>query len=311
MKKSKLVLVRSNESNIREYTLSKTKITVLSSLLAIVLFSFIYLVAEIYVENKNTLYIQSLRTKNLALKKEFARVDSQIEQLKDVLSQIKDLDDQLRLTNSLETIDTDVRTLGIGGSEINYYLDENLNDREKSELKSKRLTLDELERQLGFEKKSLKDIYVSIKLKEDSLKYLPSIMPIPEETYRVTRKFGYRMFHPILKRERPHKGIDIGCSEGTPIYAAADGIIEYSGNNAGYGLYVKIGHRTVEKDFGYTTSYAHMSKIHVKRGQRVKRGEMIGEVGSTGLSTAPHLHYEVSFKGKSIKPDEYYYVNIK
>lgn len=311
MKKSKLLLVRSNESNIREYTLSKTNVTLLSTLVLAVFVSLIYLAAELYVESKNTQYIQSLRTKNIALKKELGRVDNQIDKLRAVLGDIKDLDDQLRLTNSLEQIDTDVRTLGIGGSEIDYYLDANLNDRETADLKEKRLSLDELERQLKFEKKSLKDIYVSIKLKEDSLKFLPSIMPIPEDAYRVTRKFGYRMFHPILKRDRPHRGIDIGCAEGTPIYAAADGIIEYSGNNSGYGLYVKVGHRTREKDFGYTTSYAHMSKIHVKRGQRVKRGDIIGEVGSTGLSTAPHLHYEVRYKGKAIKPDEYYYVNIK
>ncbi|MDN5248299.1 MAG: M23 family metallopeptidase [Wolbachia endosymbiont of Tyrophagus putrescentiae] len=116
--------------------------------------------------------------------------------------------------------------------------------------------------------------------------------------YRISSKFGNRK-HPIHGRITFHKGVDYAVQSGTPIHAAADGIIEYIGHNGGYGKYIKIKHKN-----GYTTCYAHMSKFssNVKLGSKVKQGQVIAYVGSTGAATGPHLHYEVIYNDKHIDP---------
>ncbi|MCM1001477.1 MAG: M23 family metallopeptidase [Wolbachia endosymbiont of Melophagus ovinus] len=116
--------------------------------------------------------------------------------------------------------------------------------------------------------------------------------------YRISSKFGNRK-HPIRGKVVFHKGVDYAAKFGTPIYAAAEGVIEYIGNNGGYGKYVKIKHKN-----GYSTCYAHMSKFSsdVKLGSKVKQGQVIAYVGSTGIATGPHLHYEVIYNGKHVDP---------
>lgn len=116
--------------------------------------------------------------------------------------------------------------------------------------------------------------------------------------YRISSKFGNRK-HPIRGKVVFHKGVDYAAKFGTPIYAAAEGVIEYIGNNGGYGKYIKIKHKN-----GYSTCYAHMSKFSsdVKLGSKVKQGQIIAYVGSTGVATGPHLHYEVIYNGKHVDP---------
>jgi murein DD-endopeptidase MepM/ murein hydrolase activator NlpD len=103
-----------------------------------------------------------------------------------------------------------------------------------------------------------------------------------------------------------HHGIDIASNRGTPILAPGDGYITFTGKNGGYGLFVSINHK-----YGFETKYGHVQKIYVRRGQYVKRGDKIGEVGNTGISTAPHLHYEVHYRGKPVNPADYYFNDIK
>lgn len=116
--------------------------------------------------------------------------------------------------------------------------------------------------------------------------------------YRISSKFGNRK-HPIHGRMAMHKGVDYAAKLGTPIHAAADGIIEYVGNNGGYGKYIRIRHEN-----NYSTCYAHISKFNadIKSGSKVKQGEVIAYVGSTGAATGPHLHYEIIHNGKHIDP---------
>lgn len=111
--------------------------------------------------------------------------------------------------------------------------------------------------------------------------------------------------HPIYKVEKMHTGIDFGAAEGTPIYATGDGVIEEAGFNSGYGNHVIIQH-----GFGYETQYGHMSRIAATEGQRVKRGQIIGYVGSTGESTGDHLHYEVIKNGVKVNPINYFYNDL-
>lgn len=122
-------------------------------------------------------------------------------------------------------------------------------------------------------------------------------MRMPMRNPRITSRFTYKRFHPILKRYRPHLGIDFGARRGTPILAAGDGKVTFSGWQGGYGKVVKISHGS-----GYVTLYAHQSRIRVSRGQHVKKGQVIGYVGSTGRSTGPHLHFGMYIKGRAVNP---------
>lgn len=309
MKSKKLLLYSQENNKVSEYTIHNFTIF---AVVIVALSVVIYLTAifsEAYISEKKNYEIEKLEAKNKALTDEIQSIDQKIANLNEILYQIQNVDDKLRLETNIPRIDNDVKNLGVGGTEVDFYLNENLDDEEKNIIVDKKIDLEDLERKFEFELNSFKNIFSIMKLKEDSLKYLPTILPIPKDVYRVTSSYGKRL-HPILGREKNHPGVDMGCDEGTPIYATADGIIDYAGLNGGYGKYVKIGHRSYVKKYNYETIYAHMSKIFVKKGQNVKRGDIIGEVGSTGLSTAPHLHYEVRFNRKTLKPNDYYFVNI-
>ena len=117
----------------------------------------------------------------------------------------------------------------------------------------------------------------------------------------ISSGFGMRM-HPILKVYRHHEGLDFSAQKGTAVYASADGYISHAGTSGGYGKLIKIDHK-----YGYETRYGHLSKILVRKGEQVKRGQKIGEVGKTGLTNASHLHYEVLFKDKPVDPKLYYF----
>lgn len=126
----------------------------------------------------------------------------------------------------------------------------------------------------------------------------PSISPLAE-SFKVTSGFGQRL-HPIFKTPKHHMGIDFGAPIGTPVLATSDGVIVEAGHKKGYGLTVVIKH-----DDAYRTLYAQLSEFEVEAGQKVKKGDVIGKVGSTGYSTAPHLHYEVIKDGKRENPEDY------
>ena len=141
--------------------------------------------------------------------------------------------------------------------------------------------------------------------KEKMMTCLPAIQPVSKNLSLVVSGFGYRI-HPIYKTLRMHTGIDFSAKKGTPIYATGDGVVESPHESqTGYGIVCMINH-----GFGYETLYAHMSKMSVKIGQVVKRGQLIGYVGSTGLSVAPHCHYEVIKDGKKINPINFFYNDL-
>ena len=130
---------------------------------------------------------------------------------------------------------------------------------------------------------------------------IPAIQPIEKGQGRIVSGYGMR-YHPILKYRRMHWGIDITAPSGTPIYATADGTVNFNGRKGGYGKTCMVDH-----GYGYQTLYGHMKTITVRKGQRVKRGEIIGYVGSTGLSQSPHVHYEVIYNDKKVNPVNYFY----
>lgn len=207
-----------------------------------------------------------------------------------------------RMVLEMDPIDDAVWEGGIGGH--NRYA-EYKNYRHSGELMAKiRQKADKLKRQMALQSKSLDEIEKMARDKEKMLSAIPSIKPVRSDKLQrdvnLLSGFGYRM-HPIHKIVKMHAGIDFSAPRGTPIQATGDGIVvKVEHKKYGYGLHVIIDH-----GYGYKTLYGHMSKVEVKVGQKVKKGQTIGRVGSSGTSTAPHCHYEVHYKGKPVNPIDY------
>jgi murein DD-endopeptidase MepM/ murein hydrolase activator NlpD len=166
--------------------------------------------------------------------------------------------------------------------------------------------VDGISKALAFQSKSLDEILKLAKAKDKLLSAVPAIQPVKNEDLKqMASGFGYRT-DPFTKARKMHEGMDFTAKTGTPIYATGDGVVAKADNSlSGYGNHIEINH-----GFGYLTLYAHLSKYNVRQGQRVKRGDIIGYVGSTGRSQAPHLHYEVHKDGKVVNPINFYYGNI-
>lgn len=163
--------------------------------------------------------------------------------------------------------------------------------------------LDEITLKLAHQSRSLDTVSKMAAMKAEMLASIPAIRPL-KDMYRITSGFG-RRYHPILKRLRPHTGIDIAAPRGTPVYATGDGVVSKETGGSGYGITVVIDH-----GYSYQSLYAHLSKKIVKPGQQIKRGQIIGYVGSTGLSMGTHLHYEVIKNGVYVNPVHYFFSDI-
>ncbi len=155
---------------------------------------------------------------------------------------------------------------------------------------------------------SLDEVQVLAKDKEQMAMATPAIWPIDRTALKAFYAFGVREKHPIYKVRTMHKGVDMSTNYGVPVYATGDGVVEkveQGRRRKGYGRQILINH-----NFGYKTRYAHLQKMFVKVGDKVQRGQLIGEVGSTGGSTGPHLHYEVIYRGRNVNPVNYFNRNM-
>jgi len=220
-----------------------------------------------------------------------------------VLNQLQERDNNIyRMYFEANPIPNEQRKAGFGG--VNRY--KSLDGYDNSKM-IKQLTkdIDILSKQLVIQSKSLDEIVILAKEKEKMLAAIPAILPVKLlDLTRMASGYKWRM-HPILKIRKFHKGMDFTAPTGTPIYASGNGKVIRSSRSATYGRVVYINH-----GYGYTTIYAHMSKIKAKRGQNVKRGDLIGYVGNTGRSVSAHLHYEVRKNGKALNPINFYYGDL-
>jgi murein DD-endopeptidase MepM/ murein hydrolase activator NlpD len=221
-----------------------------------------------------------------------------------VLDDLQKRDDNIyRLIFEADPIPKSIRKAGYGG--VNRYQD--LTGFKNSELViSTSKKIDQVTKQLYIQSKSFDEIIELAQNKTTMLASIPAIQPVSnKDLSRMASGFGNRI-HPIYKTRKFHAGMDFSAKTGTPIYATGDGeISKIKRSRKGYGNHVVINH-----GFGYKTLYAHMSKYIVKKRQKVKRGDIIGYVGNTGTSVAPHLHYEVHKDGKKINPVNFYYNDL-
>jgi murein DD-endopeptidase MepM/ murein hydrolase activator NlpD len=238
------------------------------------------------------------------LKLNFSILNKKMDQVDGVVEDIEDRDNNLyRIYFNTAAIPDSVRKSGFG--DINRY--KTLEGYDNSQLvinTTKRVEV--LSKELAIQSKSLDVILALAKAKNKLLAAIPAIQPVRNENLkRLASGFGYRT-DPFTKARKMHEGMDFSAKIGTPIYATGDGVVSKADNTvSGFGNHVVIRH-----GYGYETLYGHLSKYNCRAGQRVKRGDIIGYVGSTGRSEGPHLHYEVHKDGKVVNPLNFYYGNI-
>lgn len=248
----------------------------------------------------------TLRKENEELKLYQEVMEKDLRQISQMMHVLQDRDDNVyRIIFEAEPIPSTIRQAGVGGTDRYKNLLEKGLSREDLILGNMK-KIDQLKKQMYIQTKSYDDILRMANSKDKMWASIPAIQPISnKQLNRMASGFGLRV-HPIYKVRRMHTGCDFSAPRGTPIYATGDGVvIKKESNYGGYGNEVEIDH-----GYGYVTKYAHLDSFKVKKGQKVKRGEVIGYVGNTGASTAPHLHYEVIKDSKKVNPMNFFFQEL-
>ena len=294
------ILQKESDDGIQQIKLNSKQTVLFGSILICIFLSIVFISAEVL---NDLLYEKRINQ----FKKNYELISDRLKYLKERLkiidSKILDIekkDKALRNYAGMPEIDLDIRKLGTGGNDINSnILADNIAPVINEELLALQLDIEKISRNVNLGLKSYESIYDKVKKDINRISKIPSIRPV--KGGYLNSSFGYRK-DPIDNVTRFHQGQDITVKTGTPIHAPADGIVKRAYYAGGFGNHIKLDHEN-----GYTTLFAHLSKIKVKHGQKVSRGEIIGLTGNTGRSTAPHLHYEIHHYGESKNPLDYFF----
>jgi murein DD-endopeptidase MepM/ murein hydrolase activator NlpD len=244
----------------------------------------------------------SLMKENQVLQQQMTALTSQITQLQSNVDSIDRQGSVLRLMVDLPTIDQETKKAGTGGAVIQPILP-TVSDQTTEVLQSVSTSLARLKSEMAVQEQSYRQIVRKAEYNKGYFAALPALKPM--DGYYSKSGYGLRM-HPVLGIFRTHEGLDIVNDVGTTIYAAGDGTVEVAGQSGGgYGTMIVINH-----GYGYQSLYAHLSKVLVREGQRIKRGDLIGKSGKTGLVSGPHLHYEVRHDGVCLNPVNFFFDNL-
>ncbi|HHI02784.1 MAG TPA: M23 family metallopeptidase [candidate division Zixibacteria bacterium] len=292
-KKLSFVLIGSSRDKLRQFNISYGLILTAAFIVAFLLTSNLILTTS-YINSQVAAHeAERLRMENEHLISKYDELRSDIVDISKYYSELVEKEIAIRNIFNLPEISTDERQLGIGGPD-------NLSNEQFTKAlqvaHSTEAEVDALIRLSHFEQEKYSEVYEMLSDKRELLNHTPSIRPA--RGYQI-RGFGMKD-DPFTGYKRFHAGIDIANKIGTPIYATADGVVRTTGRGEDLGKYIVINH-----GFGYMTKYGHLDGIKVKRGQKIRRGDIIGLMGSTGYSTGPHLHYEVIKNNKKINPVKY------
>lgn len=291
------LVVRGEDTPVRQYSLTSRTLRVLGGvgvLVALLLGGFGISAA---LDATARLQNRQLEARNRALSAELEQFRDRVGSLESTLDQLAEKDARIRTLAGLETIDPEVMQAGVGGpglGALDQYPLWGVDSVASKDAFALSYDLGALERRARLLSASLDEATDSLQAHRDLLESTPSILPT---VGWMSSRFSKSRMHPVHNRPLPHEGVDISAPKGTPIFAAAKGRVVRAGWVVGYGLTVEIDH-----GYGYTTLYGHASKLLVQRGQVVNRGDVIAQVGSTGIATAAHLHYEVSLSGVPQNP---------
>lgn len=304
MKRKRLTLVvipNSRSSKAKEISLSNrllwTALIVVVSLLSS-LACYLWISGQKR-ENRESQKLTRLENERDVLLRRVREIRNDVQKLRKKMDELTKHDEMLRVIAEIPPINPDTRMVGIGGPFSPEQADAStLSADSKDVLNSLKGDIDRLIREAELEKDSFQRIQEKLERKHDLLDHTPSVVPA---TGYFTARWGMRR-HPITGRMQFHQGVDIAGRTGDIVYASANGRVVYTGYSDYLGIAVVIDH-----GYGYQTIYGHLSRVTVQRGGQVKRGEKIGEIGSTGRSTGPHLHYSVKLNGKLVDPWSFFY----
>ena len=271
--------------------------------LGIIATSFVLALVYLNIPNVETPKEKAYKREIENMKFQYELLNKRMQDVVQVLENVEERDNNIyRVYFEANPISDEQRRSGFGG--INRY--KNLEGFENSEIiKETTKNLDKLSKRLVIQSKSLDEIAVLAKNKEALLASIPAIQPVKnDDLKRMASGYGMRM-HPILKYRKMHNGMDFSAPTDTEVFATGNAVVKKARRTSGFGNLVVLDH-----GFGYETYYAHLNEFNVKRGQKVKRGEIIGFVGNTGLSLGPHLHYEVHRNGKVVNPINFYHGDL-
>jgi murein DD-endopeptidase MepM/ murein hydrolase activator NlpD len=291
------IIISQDDHGVRQHNLSRRRLFTFASMAVIILAAIFFFSAD----SLTNIFYKS----NLAkIKQNYAMLSTTLEELQDDVAamsgnmkSIEEKDKAIRTYADMPQIDKDIRKLGIGGVRLaeNTSVDDVLTNR----IKSLEMDVQTLSRKVKLELSSYSDIYNKVTEDVKMIHAIPSIRPIAGGY--LNSNFGYRK-DPLNDKVRFHYGQDITINSGEVVLAPADGTVKEARYRGGYGNVVKIDH-----GYGYSTLFGHLSTFNVKKGQKVKRGNIIGKSGDSGRSTAPHLHYEVHHYGTPQNPLDYFF----
>ncbi len=291
------LLVRDGLSTVKQYSLSSRLLRILVGGGLVVVLILIGYAVTIGVDGYARLQSAQLDTRNTVLQDELRQFQTRVDHLESTLNRIAQNDARFRSIAGLESIDSEVLQAGVGGPGLVgpeahslWTIDPSISEN----LFEVSYDLNQLERRARLLSSSLAEATDSVLAHRDLLESTPSILPTPGW---LSSSYSESRMHPIHNRPLPHPGVDISAPKGTSIYAAAKGRVIRAGWVVGYGLTIEIDH-----GFGYVTLYGHASELVASQNEEVQRGDVIGRVGSTGIATSPHLHYEVRVQGIAQNP---------
>jgi murein DD-endopeptidase MepM/ murein hydrolase activator NlpD len=295
-----VLLVRGDKSPVRQYSFSPAHLRLLLGVGAIVFLVGALLVSMAGPEAFSRLEARRLGLENDLLRSELATLQDQVVGLEDVLGNLSQRDAEVRRIAGIESLEEDVLLAGVGGPGLEgpeshplFSIDPALGEAAFAAT----YDLEALDRRALLLSESMAEAEDTLRSHRNLLESTPSILPTAG---LVSSRFSSERQHPLYHRAMPHEGIDVSAPRGTPILAAANGKVLRAGWTTGYGQLVEVSH-----GYGYVTRYGHASRIMVRAGQTVSRGEIIAQVGNSGIATSPHLHYEVLVNGRAQNPMNY------
>ncbi len=270
----------------------------IGSLILAVIYGFIF---AIFIDSPKE---KALKREVAQLSLQYNLIHKEMENLEKVIDHLQETDDNLyRTIFEAEPVPTTLRQSGTGG--VNRYKELEGFDNSSIVIGTVK-KLDKIRKQVYVQSKSFDDLITLANEKEEMLRCIPAIMPISNKDLKRTASgFGLRI-HPIYKIIKFHAGMDFTAPSGTDVYATGNGVINaVLSSRRGLGNHIILDH-----GFGYSSVYAHLDGFNVRKGQKVQRGDVIGFVGNTGMSVAPHLHYEIKLNGENVDPINYYFNDL-
>ncbi len=300
-RKFRILYLPEHHSEMKEFLISRNRLIFFGISVISLLFIILTAIGVIFSEYSGDERLASVRSENKILKQQMSDFNHRLKEADEQIQLLFKKDTELRLVSNLPSVEAILSDAGVGGSDETFSYNPDLISAHSDELiRTNSMHLENLESKIQLELQSYGDLTTVIQSNLDKLNYIPSIGPT--RSGRITDRFGTRRG---FRSWKPHTGLDIASRWGTPIYSTADGIVETTAWRSGYGKCIIINHGN-----GIKTLYGHLSAYKVKKGQTVKRNQLIAKMGSTGLSTGPHLHYEVRVNDVVINPELYIFFDL-